>query len=158
MRNRIEQLDRKIVAIMMSGLAILLSASNSTAAIDAMELQKQSLLNESQDTQVPLQDLVRAEAALALTQMHQKGIQGDASEAGSRSHERRNEVRSIYGVGNQLYTELLLSSKAYLFMSGQARPIQGPDHQWRLQRIQPPCIHLKHQGSQTVLCMGAALE
>ena len=105
-----------------------------------------------------LQDLVHAEAALTLTQMQQKEAHSFSPGRGSSVHDLRHEVRSIYGVGKNLYAELVLSSKHYIFLSGQSQPMQGPDHRWQLQRIQPPCIHLKHDGKPTVLCLGASFE
>ena len=158
MKFRISQPLHELFFPMFTGLVLTLTACVSMAAFDTTDNSPHALAAGQKDPQIGLQDLVRAEAALALTQMQQRDTPGFHSTAGVSKPGNRNEVRAIFGVGNHLHAELVLSSKPYLFVSGRARPLEGPDRQWKLQRIQPPCIHLSHEGRPTVLCLGASIE
>lgn len=158
MKARIGQPYRERCWQTITGFALTLTACLSIAAIDTPDSRQHSPAIDQKDPQHALQDLVRAEAALALTQLQKREMPESYPKAGTSNQRIHNEVRSIFGVGSHLYAELVLSSKPYLFVSGQAKPVEGPDRQWKLQRIQPPCIHLSHEGRPTVLCIGAIIE
>lgn len=158
MKKRIDQSRHAKFARVFSSIALMLAVLDSVAAMDGKEAPTPVFSPDAKDAQPALQDLVRAEAALALTQMQEREMQAFQSKTGLSSPEHRNEVRSIFGVGSRLYAELVLLSKPYLFVSGQSRPVEGPDRQWKLQRIQPPCIYLQHEDRPKVLCLGASIE
>lgn len=158
MKVRIDRSKHAMFLRLATSIALTLPIVDSIAAKDDKQTHTHVASPDSNEAQPALQDLVRAEAALALTRMQEREVKAVHSKSGMRQPENRNEVRSIYGVGSRLYTELLLSSKPYLFVSGQSRPVNGPDRQWRLQRIQPPCIHLLHEDRPVVFCLGASSE
>ncbi|MDO9025462.1 hypothetical protein [Zwartia sp.] len=65
-----------------------------------------------------------------------------------------NLLLAIYGVGQSLTAEVLLGSEPYVFKSRRAQPISGRSIEYTLERIQPPCVHLKKEGRREVLCLG----
>ena len=161
MKKRIDQLIHAKFVRVLTSIALMLVVVDSIAAMDGKEAPTHVSSPDSKDAESAppaLQDLVRAEAALALRQMQEREMQAFQSKTGLSSPEHRNEVRSIFGVGSRLFAELVLFSKPYLFVSGQSRPVEGPDRQWKLKRIQPPCIYLQHEDRPKVLCLGASIE
>ena len=158
MKVRIDRSKHAMFLRLATSIALTLPIVDSIAAKDDKQTHTHVASPDSNEAQPALQDLVRAEAALALTQMQEREMQAFQSKTGLSSPEHRNEVRSIFGVGSRLYAELVLLSKPYLFVSGQSRPVEGPDRQWKLQRIQPPCIYLQHEDRPKVLCLGASIE
>ena len=64
-----------------------------------------------------------------------------------------NQVLAIYGVGKMLTAEVLLESEPYVFKRSHARPLWGSSLQYRLERISPPCVHLKKAGQAQVICL-----
>jgi len=158
MKERIDRSRPAKIAHMLTGIVLTMTVVDSIAAMDVKETQTDIPPPASRSPQLAIEDLVRAEAALALSQLQERETPAFSPKTGYSSQDKRNEVRSIFGVGRHLYAELVLSSKPYLFVSGQSRPVEGPDREWKLQRIQPPCIHLKHEDRPTMLCLGASIE
>ena len=64
-----------------------------------------------------------------------------------------NQVLAIYGVGKMLTAEVLLESEPYVFRHSRTRPLWGSSLQYRLERISPPCVHLKKAGQAHVICL-----
>ena len=158
MKERIKCLQLASMAKCLSAFLFCVVATLSHAKGEDLVAQDESLFSGQSISTPVLQDLIRAETMHALTQM-QQGDQHRALTGNPLSTQvQRHEVHSIYGVGNRLFAELLLSSKPYVFLAGQSRPVSGSDRRWKLQRIQPPCVHLKHEDKPSVLCLGAAFE
>lgn len=158
MKDRTESLISSNLTKLLAGLFLSSVVMVAHSDVDERDVKHEPQLPGQISPPVVLQDLVRAEAAVASTQLQQRDPQVFTPSHGFSTHDQRHEVRSIYGVGSRLFAELVLSSKSYLFLSGQSRPVQGPDRRWQLERIQPPCIHLKHDDKPTVLCLGVSPE
>lgn len=117
------------------------------------------LVTPSQPDQTDrLHDMVRAEAELAWQQLQHKSTPHAPMLTGAVTPTKQHEIRSIYGVGNRLYAEVVLDAQPYLFVSGRSQALQGSDRQWVLQRIQPPCVHLRRGEVTHVFCLGASIE
>lgn len=65
-----------------------------------------------------------------------------------------NVLLAIYGVGQSLTAEVLLGAEPYVFKSRRAQAISGPTTAYTLDRIHPPCVHLKKSGQSEILCLG----
>ena len=66
----------------------------------------------------------------------------------------QNLLLAIYGVGQSLTAEVLLGSEPYVFKSRRTRAISGTSNEYTLERIQPPCVHLKKGNQTEILCLG----
>ena len=62
---------------------------------------------------------------------------------------------AIYGVGKSLTAELLIDAEPHVFRATRSQPVLGRSRQYTLDRIGPPCVHLKKSGNPEVLCLGA---
>ncbi len=65
-----------------------------------------------------------------------------------------NVLLAIYGVGQSLTAEVLIGAEPYVFKSRRLQAISGPTTTYTLDRIQPPCVHLKKSGQPEILCLG----
>ena len=74
-----------------------------------------------------------------------EGLRGDAPSS--------NEVLAIYGLGKALTAEVLLDSEPHVFKTSRARPVWGHSLQYTLERIEPPCVHLKKSTEDYILCL-----
>lgn len=66
----------------------------------------------------------------------------------------QNLLLAIYGVGQALTAEVLLGSEPYVFKNRRARAVSGASNEYTLERIQPPCVHLKKDNRTEILCLG----
>ena len=116
-----------------------------------------ALARESTSHQSTIDELLQLDSQAALLAAR-KNIFGvtQPPHAGSVTddgHSDGNQVLAIYGVGKRLTAEVLLESEPYVFKHSRARPIWGSSLQYRLERITPPCVHLKKAGQARVLCL-----
>jgi hypothetical protein len=61
---------------------------------------------------------------------------------------------AIYGVGGSLTAELLIDAEPHVFRAARAQPVLGRTRSYTLERIAPPCIHLRKSGVSEVFCLG----
>jgi hypothetical protein len=61
---------------------------------------------------------------------------------------------AIYGVGSSLTAELLIDAEPHVFRAARAQPVLGRTRSYTLERIAPPCIHLRKSGVSEVFCLG----
>ncbi len=146
-----------IVAGLFEGMLICASAQSVPIA-DPRHAQSSSEVPGLKEQTGRLHDMVRAEAELAWQQLQHQSPTRTPVLTGAAAPPKRHEIRSIYGLGNRLYAEVVLDAQSYLFVSGRSQALQGPDRQWILQRIQPPCVHLKREDLAHVFCLGATIE
>jgi hypothetical protein len=65
-----------------------------------------------------------------------------------------NVLLAIYGVGQSLTAEVLLDAELHVFKNRRLQPILGRSVKYTLERIAPPCIHLKKSENRETLCLG----
>jgi hypothetical protein len=61
---------------------------------------------------------------------------------------------AIYGVGSSLTAELLIDAEPHVFRATRAQPVLGRTRRYTLERIAPPCIHLRKSEASEVFCLG----
>lgn len=113
---------------------------------------------QGSQTQEPkvIEELLHLDTQAALLAARKKVV-GPLTHAGpveSVSHE--NVLLAIYGVGQSLTAEVLLEAEPHVFKSRQAQPVTGRSIHYTLERIRPPCVHLKKMDIPEVLCLGQA--
>jgi hypothetical protein len=127
-------------------LAVLVSLSGATV-----------LAREDTTHQLTVDELLRldSQAALLAARKNIFGVtQPVLSGPGKDAHPTEsNQVIAIYGIGKILTAEVLLDSEPHVFKNSRPRPVWGPSLLYRLERIVPPCVHLKKTGKPQVICL-----
>lgn len=65
-----------------------------------------------------------------------------------------NLLLAIYGVGQSLSAEVLIDSEPHIFKNLRTQAISGRSVSYTLERIAPPCVHLRKLEMTEVLCLG----
>ena len=85
--------------------------------------------------------------------------------AGPSVRERGVRVQAIYGIGRQLMADVAIDGDVQRFRSGQeqarrrdARAAGEAGESYRLQRIEPPCVVLRHGSDTLRTCLLGASE
>ena len=116
-----------------------------------------AVAHEATTHQATIDELLRldTQAALLAAKKNIFGVtQSALSGAGSGAEpSESNQVIAIYGVGKILTAEVLLESEPHIFKNSRTRPIWGSSLQYRLERIVPPCVHLKKAETPQVICL-----
>jgi hypothetical protein len=73
------------------------------------------------------------------------------------THATENILLAIYGVGPSLSAEVLIDAEPHVFKNQHTRAISGRSVTYTLERIDPPCIHLKRHEHPETLCLGQIL-
>ena len=119
------------------------------------------LAREGAAHQSTIDELLRldSQAALLAARKNIFGVtQPNLSGNGTETHPvESNQVIAIYGIGKILTAEVLLESEPHVFKHSRTRPVWGPSLQYRLERIVPPCVHLKKTGKPHVICLRRGL-
>ena len=101
-----------------------------------------------------LEELLQLDTQAALLAAR-KNVVGNLSQPGPATHlATENILLAIYGVGQSLTAEVLLDAEPHVFKNRRAKPVVGRSVQYTLERIAPPCIHLKKIETPEVLCLG----
>lgn len=120
------------------------------------------LAREEATHQSTIDELLRldSQAALLAARKNIFGVtQPSLSGHGADPHPvESNQVIAIYGIGKILTAEVLLESEPHVFKHSRARPVWGPSLQYRLERIVPPCVHLKKTGKPHVICLRRGIK
>lgn len=117
-----------------------------------------SVLAQGSQTQEPkvIEELLHLDTQAALLAARKKVV-GPLTQAGPvESVVHENVLLAIYGVGQSLTAEVLLEAEPHIFKSRQAQPVTGRSVHYTLERIRPPCVHLKKMDIPEVLCLGQA--
>jgi len=101
-----------------------------------------------------IEELLQLDTQAALLAAR-KNVVGTLAQPGPVTNvSNENTLLAIYGVGQSLTAEVLLDSELHVFKNRRAKPFAGRFFQYTLERISPPCIHLKKNGTPEVLCLG----
>lgn len=73
------------------------------------------------------------------------------------THTTENILLAIYGVGQSLSAEVLIDAEPHIFKNKHIQAISGRSASYTLERIAPPCVHLKRQEQPETLCLGQIL-
>lgn len=73
------------------------------------------------------------------------------------AHATENILLAIYGVGQSLSAEVLIDAEPHVFKNKHSQAISGRSASYTLERIAPPCIHLKKRERPETLCLGQVL-
>jgi hypothetical protein len=73
------------------------------------------------------------------------------------THTSENVLLAIYGVGQSLSAEVLIDAEPHVFKNRHRQAISGRSASYTLERIAPPCIHLKKNEHPESLCLGQVM-
>jgi hypothetical protein len=108
----------------------------------------------SAETPAVVEELLKLDTQAALISARQKVV-GPLTLSGPVStNSTGNVLLAIYGVGQSLTAEILLDSEPHIFKSRRQQPMSGRSVQYILERIAPPCVHLKKLEDRETLCLG----
>lgn len=117
-----------------------------------------STANSSANTERPVvtvEELLRLDTEAALVAAR-RSVVGRLERPGPVSvSDNDTLLLAIYGVGKSLTAELLIDAEPHVFRATRSQPVLGRSRQYTLDRIAPPCVHLKKSGNPEVLCLGA---
>ncbi len=69
-----------------------------------------------------------------------------------------NMLLAIYGVGQSLTAEVLLETEKHVFKNLRKKAVLGRSALYTLERITPPCVHLKKSEQTETLCLGQRVQ
>jgi hypothetical protein len=105
-----------------------------------------------------VEELLKLDTQAALISARQKVV-GPLTQPGPvTTHSTGNVLLAIYGVGQSLTAEMLLDSEPHIFKSRRQQPLSGRSVLYILERIAPPCVHLKKLESRETLCLGQRIQ
>ncbi len=91
-----------------------------------------------------VEELLKLDTQAALISARQKVVGSLTLSGPVTTHSTGNVLLAIYGVGQSLTAEILLDSEPHVFKSRRQQPMSGRSVQYILERITPPCVHLKN--------------
>lgn len=105
-----------------------------------------------------VEELLNLDTQAALISARQKVVGPLTLSGPVTTHSTGNVLLAIYGVGQSLTAEILLDSEPHVFKSRRPQPISGRSDQYILERIAPPCVHLKKLENRETLCLGQRIQ
>jgi len=101
-----------------------------------------------------IEELLQLDTQAALLAAR-KNVVGTLAQPGPATNlSTENILLAIYGVGQSLTAEVLIDSEPHVFKNRRAKPVVGRSVHYSLERMAPPCIHLKKNETPEVLCLG----
>jgi hypothetical protein len=101
-----------------------------------------------------VEELLKLDTQAALISARQKVVGPLTLSGPAASHGTGNVLLAIYGVGQSLTAEVLLDAEPHVFKNRRQQPMSGSSVQYILERIAPPCVHLKKIEHRETLCLG----
>lgn len=101
-----------------------------------------------------VEELLQLDTQAALLAARQRVVGPLTTPGPVTSLTTENLLLAIYGVGQSLTAEVLLDTEPHMFKSLRKNAISGRSSLYTLERITPPCVHLKKLESPEVLCLG----
>lgn len=111
---------------------------------------------QSQEANV-VEELLQLDTQAALLAARKKIVGPLVTPGPVVTDSRENVLLAIYGVGQSLSAEVLIDSEPHVFKNRHAQAISGRSASYTLERIAPPCIHLKRHEQPETLCLGQNL-
>lgn len=110
------------------------------------------------DAPAVVEELLKLDTQAALISARQKVVGPLTLSGPVTTHNTGNVLLAIYGVGQSLTAEILLDSEPHVFKSRRQQPMSGRSVQYILERIAPPCVHLKKLEDREILCLGQRFQ
>lgn len=104
-----------------------------------------------------VEELLQLDTQAALLAARQKVVGPLTSPGPATRLGTENVLLAIYGVGQSLTAEVLLDTEPHVFKNLRKKALSGRSGLYTLERIVPPCIHLKKRETPEVLCLGQVL-
>lgn len=101
-----------------------------------------------------VEELLQLDTQAALLAARQKVVGPLTAPGPATRLATENLLLAIYGVGRYLTAEVLLDAEPHVFKSFRKKAISGRSGLYTLERIAPPCVHLKKLESPEILCLG----
>ena len=111
---------------------------------------------QSQEPNV-VEELLQMDTQAALLAARKKIIGPLSAPGPVTTHNSENVLLAIYGVGQSLSAEVLIDTEPHVFKSRHPQAISGRSASYTLERIAPPCIHLKKNEHPESLCLGQVM-
>lgn len=116
------------------------------------------LEHASAETPSVVEELLKLDTQAALISARQKVVGPLTLSGPVTTHTTGNVLLAIYGVGQSLIAEILLDSEPHVFKNRRQQPLSGRSVQYTLERITPPCVHLKKLEDRETLCLGQRIQ
>jgi len=102
-----------------------------------------------------------AQAALRLARRHQfdnppgmsSRASAEMSSSNSSAQSAKPVVQAIYGIGRALTAEVQLGQEVHVLGQRNHRVSGGGNDSLTLERIDPPCVHIKRDQQKEILCL-----
>lgn len=104
-----------------------------------------------------VEELLQLDTQAALLAARKKMVGPLIAPGPVTSHNSENILLAIYGVGQSLSAEVLIDAEPHVFKNRHPRAISGRSASYTLERITPPCIHLKKNEHPESLCLGQVM-
>lgn len=101
-----------------------------------------------------VEELLQLDTQAALLAARQKVVGPLTTPSPVTSLASENVLLAIYGVGQSLTAEVLLDAEPHVFITLQKKALSGRSGLYTLERIAPPCVHLKKLENPEILCLG----
>jgi len=111
---------------------------------------------QSQEPNV-VEELLQLDTQAALLAARKKIVGPLIAPGPVTTHTSENVLLAIYGVGQSLSAEVLIDSEPHVFKNRHLQAISGRSASYTLERIAPPCIHLKKNEHSESLCLGQVM-
>lgn len=130
----------------------------SLACLSGMLVLAGMLGRASAEAPSVVEELLKLDTQAALISARQKVVGPLTLSGPVTTHTTGNVLLAIYGVGQSLTAEILLDSEPHVFKSRRQQPLSGRSVQYTLERITPPCVHLKKLEDRETLCLGQRIQ
>lgn len=111
---------------------------------------------QSQEPNV-VEELLQLDTQAALLAARKKIVGPLTTPGPATTHMSENVLLAIYGVGQSLSAEVLIDAEPHVFKNRHPRAISGRSASYTLERIAPPCVHLKKNENPESLCLGQVI-
>ncbi len=128
-------------------------------ALSMTVLAVQGMLPKQAQSQEPnvVEELLQLDTQAALLAARKKVVGPLDIPGPAVTHATENILLAIYGVGPSLSAEVLIDAEPHVFKNRHTQAISGRSASYTLERISPPCIHLKKHQRPETLCLGQNL-
>ncbi|MBC2770309.1 hypothetical protein [Pusillimonas minor] len=149
-----------LMLVAVPGVAV--TSSSVEQAAQAEQSPPAAATDHLADDQMLVRELMRAEAALALSLMRDERVPVRRAQEGrplapdrAMSLVTRPVLQGIYGVGKRLLAEVQWQGETYIYLNGRALPVGrvADPKVYLLQAIQSRCVQLARGDARVTLCL-----
>lgn len=107
--------------------------------------------------QSTIEELLRLESRAAL-ELARKKVFGHGSQEGTSDVTESPVLIAIYGTQRRLSAEMRISRRTVIYHIGSKHAVSGDAQGYTLDRIAAPCVYLKKDLAQEVICLEVASQ